>query len=228
MSSSPKKPNLILRSIAGFLYIVLLVFGLAWRFDYWQGWVFIILNGLVIILIVYLFSNKMDLIQERLHPGPGVKWWDKVFFAIYKPLALSVIVVGVLDSGRFGWTVNFSVWLYAWGILVYCIAIWIVYWAMWTNNFFSSQVRIQTDRGHYVVQNGPYRFVRHPGYVGAILLFLGLALVLGSYLALVPALIMIPLILTRTYLEDSTLHNELPGYAEYAQKVRYRLFPGIW
>ena len=228
MSSDPKKPNLVLRSIIGFLYLVLLVFGISLRFDYWQGWVFLLLNGFVIILTVNFFSKRRNLLLERMHPGPGVKWWDKIFFAIYQPLALIVMITGILDSGRRRWTVHFPVWLYVWGILVYGIAILIIYWAMGTNYFFSSKVRIQTDRGHYVIQDGPYRFVRHPGYVGAMLLFLGLALVLGSYMALLPALIMIPLILIRTYLEDATLQNELPGYKDYSQKVRYRLLPGIW
>jgi len=101
-------------------------------------------------------------------------------------------------------------------------------WAMWTNRFFSSVVRIQTDRGHHVVQGGPYRLIRHPGYVGAILSVLSTAVVLGSLWSLIPAGLTTVLVSVRTALEDATLQRELPGYAEYASKVRYRLLPGVW
>ena len=104
----------------------------------------------------------------------------------------------------------------------------IVYWAMWTNDFFSSRVRIQTDRGQYVVTNGPYRFVRHPGYVGAIIFLPASALLLGSIYALIPVAIDIFLLIIRTYLEDLTLQKELPGYTDYVKKVRFRLIPCIW
>jgi protein-S-isoprenylcysteine O-methyltransferase Ste14 len=103
-----------------------------------------------------------------------------------------------------------------------------ILWAMWTNRFFSSHVRIQTDRGHYVVTDGPYRFVRHPGYAGAIVWVPATALLLGSLYALIPAAITIVLIIIRTYLEDVTLQKELPGYADYARKTRFRLVPRIW
>jgi protein-S-isoprenylcysteine O-methyltransferase Ste14 len=99
---------------------------------------------------------------------------------------------------------------------------------MWTNRFFSSTVRIQTDRGHEVVEGGPYRFMRHPGYVGAILLVTSISLVLGSLWALIPAGVVAVLLIIRTCLEDITLQRELTGYADYARRVRFRLVPGIW
>jgi protein-S-isoprenylcysteine O-methyltransferase Ste14 len=108
------------------------------------------------------------------------------------------------------------------------LAVFITLWAIWINRFFSSVVRIQKERGQEVIQDGPYRFVRHPGYVGGILLALGNALVLGSLWALIPAGIMSLLLVIRTYLEDITLQRELPGYTDYTRKVKYRLLPWIW
>jgi protein-S-isoprenylcysteine O-methyltransferase Ste14 len=99
---------------------------------------------------------------------------------------------------------------------------------MWVNNWFSSTVRIQMDRDQHVVQDGPYRYVRHPGYVGGILMAVSASLILGSLWALIPASIVVLLLVIRTYLEDTTLQKELPGYADYTKKVRYRLVPGLW
>jgi protein-S-isoprenylcysteine O-methyltransferase Ste14 len=99
---------------------------------------------------------------------------------------------------------------------------------MGANAFFSAVVRIQTDRGHQVADRGPYRFIRHPGYLGAIAFSLGVPLLLESWWALIPGLMSVILFLVRTHLEDQTLQEELPGYSEYAQKVRFRLFPGFW
>jgi protein-S-isoprenylcysteine O-methyltransferase Ste14 len=101
-------------------------------------------------------------------------------------------------------------------------------WAMDANAYFSTVVRIQSERGHTVCRSGPYRFVRHPGYVGYTLQALGMPFLLGSLWALLPALVMAVAMVIRTVLEDRTLQAELPGYREYAQEVRYRLVPGIW
>ena len=157
-----------------------------------------------------------------------MKWWDKVFFALYIPSFLAILAVASLDVGRFRWTASLPLPVYVVGYIILFLAYGIVFWAMWTNRFFSSVVRIQTDRGHHVVQEGPYRFVRHPGYVGAILLGLASAVVLGSIWALIPAGLMATLIIVRTALEDITLRRELPGYSAYARKVKYRLLPGVW
>jgi len=104
----------------------------------------------------------------------------------------------------------------------------VLVWAMAANKFFSATVRIQEERGHTVATGGPYRYVRHPGYVGWLMLTLATPVVLGSRWALVPAGITVILTILRTALEDRTLHSELEGYREYAERVRYRLLPGIW
>ena len=104
----------------------------------------------------------------------------------------------------------------------------LAHWAMLANPFFEKTVRIQEERGHHVATGGPYRFVRHPGYVAFILMGFALPLGVGSAWALVPAGLNAALIVARTALEDRTLRRELPGYAEYAQRTRYRLLPGVW
>ena len=96
------------------------------------------------------------------------------------------------------------------------------------NKFFEPSVRIQTDRGHHVIDTGPYAIIRHPGYAFGFAFFLGIPLALGSLWGLIPAIIMSALLVVRTVLEDRTLQNELPGYKQYAERVRYRLVPGVW
>ncbi len=211
-----------------FLFMMVIIFVSAGRLTYWQGWVY---GGVSIILFVTsapMFINKTDLIKERQRPGPGVKWWDKIFFALYVPGYIAVYIVGCLDAGRFGWSPQLPASVYAIGYTVLAASHFLVMWAMWTNRFFSSAVRIQTDRGHAVVQDGPYRFVRHPGYMAGILMGGCIALVLGSLWALIPAAFVAVLVVVRTYLEDITLQRELAGYGEYVEKVKYRIVPGIW
>ncbi len=221
-------PKMMARSFL-FLFLMLVsVFILAGRLTYWQGWLF---GGILVIFLVVLsvlFADKKDLIAERIRPGPGTKWWDKIFFALYIPMALSVIVVAALDAGRFNQTARIPAAVYIISYIVLVPSYLLVVWAMWTNKFFSRAVRIQTDRGHYVVQNGPYRFVRHPGYLGGIFAFISQPLALGSLWALIPSVAIVILLVIRTYLEDITLQKELPGYADYARKVCFRLLPPIW
>ncbi len=211
-----------------YLLLIAGLFVLAGRLDYWQGWLFAAACIVLVIVISVLFADKKELLQERIHPGPGVKSWDKIFFSIYLVLFASVIVISTLDAGRFGWSVPLAAYVYVIAYVVLIVSYAGLIWAMWTNKFFSSRVRIQTDRGHYVIQDGPYRFVRHPGYLAAVFSFLALPLALGSLFGLIPAALVIISIIIRTILEDKTLQAELPGYSDYAQKVRYRLFPGVW
>ncbi|MFX1452947.1 MAG: methyltransferase family protein, partial [Promethearchaeota archaeon] len=137
----------------------------------------------------------------------------KLFLSLYKFL---------------GWRSDFPWWVYIIGYVIYFYAQLLKYWCMWTNRWFSSTVRIQFDRDHKVVQDGPYRFIRHPGYISGILIGYGSSLILGSLWGLIPASIVLVLLVIRTSLEDKTLQKELPGYAEYTKKVKHRLLPGIW
>jgi protein-S-isoprenylcysteine O-methyltransferase Ste14 len=121
-----------------------------------------------------------------------------------------------------------SWWFVGAGYLLLTIGMSITIWAQAVNRFFEPGVRIQTERGHHVVDKGPYALIRHPGYVAACLLFAGTALALGSWWALVPVAGAVLLLLLRTAWEDRTLKVELPGYADYAQRVRFRWLPGLW
>ena len=218
----------MISSFVSIIAIGVAIFALAGRLDYWQGWLFFSTFLVLMTGFGVFFTKKQDLTQERVRPGPGVKWWDKIFLAIHVPLSLSVSLLAALDAGRFHWSPQLPIVLYPVMFVLILTGSCIICWAMWTNNFFSSGVRIQTDRGHYVVTDGPYRYVRHPGYVGVIIFMPASALLLGSIYALIPAAIDIFLLIIRTHLEDLTLQKELPGYADYAKQVRFRLIPCIW
>lgn len=218
----------MIRSFISIIAIGVAIFALAGRLDYWQGWLFFSIFLIFMIAASVFFVKKPDLIQERLRPGPGVKWWDKIFLAVHIPLYFSISLLAALDAGRFHWSPQLPIVLYPVMFVLILTGSCIICWAMWTNNFFSSGVRIQTDRGHYVVTEGPYRYVRHPGYVGAIIFTPASALLLGSIYALIPVAIDIFLLIIRTYLEDLTLQKELPGYTDYTKQVRFRLIPCIW
>jgi protein-S-isoprenylcysteine O-methyltransferase Ste14 len=201
-------------SFIGIIAMGVAIFALAGRLDYWQGWLFFSTFLVLMVAFGVFFTKKQELIQERFRPGPGVKWWDKIFFVLYIPLYFSVSLLAALDAGRFHWSPQLPVAIYPVMFVLILLGYCIIYWAMWTNNFFSSRVRIQTDRGQFVVTDGPYRYVRHPGYVGMIVFTPASAVLLGSLYALVPAGITIVLLIIRTYLEDLTLQKELPGYTD--------------
>ena len=157
----------------------------------------------------------------------NVKAWDRVIMAIYTVLLLLTLVLAGLDAGRYRWSdVPFIGQVL--GLAGVFLAAALIFWTILTNAYLGRMVRIQEDRGHQVVTGGPYAHVRHPMYVGIIVLFPCMALFLGSSWALVPASLIAILMVVRTALEDRTLQAELPGYAEYARKTRYRLLPGVW
>jgi protein-S-isoprenylcysteine O-methyltransferase Ste14 len=141
---------------------------------------------------------------------------------------MSLFVVAGLDVGRLHWSDTVPLWGQIVALLGFALSFAFIVWAMVVNNFYSRVVRIQGDRGQYVVTEGPYRFVRHPSYIGSILSWVCAALALGSWLALVSVALVAATVVVRTALEDRTLREELPGYVEYAQRVHYRLLPGVW
>jgi len=219
---------MLVRIYAFFLLTMSILFILAGRLTYWQGWLFGGTYFILLVIISIKFTDRKDLIYERLKPGPGVKWWDKIFFRFYIFLSICLLAVSTLDGGRFKWSPQLPAILYIVSYAMLLISYLFILWAMWINKFFSSRVRIQTDRNHYVIQEGPYRFVRHPGYLGGIFWLLTFPLILGSLWGLIPALLDVIAIIIRTYLEDKMLQKELPGYTDYANRVRYRLMRGIW
>ncbi len=225
---TPKaRTQLVLRGILAPIISVALLFGLAGRWDYWQGWVYFALNTGIVILMSTVLTPHRELMEERLNPKEGVKSWDKVYFAITTPLYFAGLALGGLDA-RFHWSTDMPLLVYWCGVIVFLLGHAIMQWARYTNSFFSSMVRIQTDRGQTICKSGPYRYVRHPGYTGGILFTAVSGIVLGSWLACIPQVLAALLLVWRTSMEDRTLQAELPGYTEYTQETRYRLAPRVW
>ncbi len=212
-----------------FIPCILLVCGgdLGW----WQGWVYSVL--------LFLAGIAGRILAEKRHPGilverssiektQNTKPWDKLLSPLMAiSLTFPLVIVAGLDH-RYVWTPSFSTWLNIIGLVIIMIGYVLAAWALIENRFFSSTVRIQTDRGHSVCDSGPYRIVRHPGYAGNLLALPGMVLALGSVWILIPAIIALIITVIRTSLEDRTLQEELPGYQDYVQRVRYRLIPWIY
>jgi protein-S-isoprenylcysteine O-methyltransferase Ste14 len=156
------------------------------------------------------------------------KPWDKALLSTYGILGFYVVPVVIgLDVGRYHWS-SLGTWAAVVGTLMFAVGSVVLTWSMLVNTHFEATVRIQTDRGHKVVTTGPYAFVRHPGYVGAALWPLAASLIVGSAYGLIPAAAAVLVLVIRTHLEDNVLRTELPGYADYARKTKYRLLPGLW
>jgi len=193
-----------------------------------EAWIFVLLYfALVTWLMLWLKKKSPGLLRERTARRKDCKGWDKTIITVYTLVIVALVVVTGLDAKRFGWS-EVPSYVKVLGFLGYLPAIGFAFWAMLENAYASNVVRIQEDRGHEVCTTGPYRFIRHPMYVGVIFSLIFIPLSLGSYYALILSGLAIVLFILRTMLEDKTLQNELPGYKEYAEKVRYRLFPGIW
>lgn len=220
--------NIIFKSLFGIVFVVALVFICAGKWLYWQGILYCVLTVSMLIVSFLCVAHNPGLIHERLKPGKGVKAWDKVYWAVSTPLFFVTISLSALDSGRFGLSPELPAAVYVIASVVYITGNLLFAWARRTNNFFSSVVRIQKDRGHMVCQDGPYKYVRHPGYLGGLLYTAATPLLLGSLWALIPTGITIVLMLIRTSLEDKTLEDELEGYKEYKTRVKHRLIPLIW
>ena len=176
--------------------------------------------------IAILWRVNPEIFAARARFQPGTKGWDLSLM----PLQIGSLVVLPVIAGldfRFGWSVV-PLPVVLLGYAAFLVGFAGMTWAQATNRFFEPGVRIQSDRGHHVVDSGPYSVVRHPGYSSASLLAVGMALALGSWWALVPALVAIAVLVYRTGREETTLRAELAGYTEYTGRVRYRWLPGIW
>ena len=208
----------------------LLLFPFAGRWDWGMGWALI---GLIAAATVFsrllLIRVNPDLLNERANSldAENTKPWDKALAPAMGLTPLLVLVVAGLDD-RFQWSPTLSFTLQMTGLALAALGYGLATWAMLANRFFSGVVRIQTERGHAVVDSGPYAVVRHPGYTGTLIAGLGFPLALSSLWALLPLLLVIVVTAVRTRLEDQTLQQELPGYSEYVKRTRYRLLPGIW
>ena len=202
----------------------------AGHFDIPRAWLFFSVTFVYLIVsTTALFKLNPELLVQRLkRKREGSKLWDEILVRVCNLTVLIVVpAIAGLDVGRFHWS-NIDVHFAVVGLVLFAISTVILNWAMIANPYFEPAVRIQKDRGHRAIANGPYRIVRHPGYLVGIFYILSVPLIVGSVFTFIPAGIYAFLMIIRTLLEDSTLCRELDGYSEYAKRVRYRLLPGIW
>lgn len=215
----------VVKSVLAGLVMAVALFWVAGRWNWLMGWVY---AGLMALTAVSgILASGPELLAERSGVQKGAKQWDvplAILVARVGPL-VTLLVAG-LDE-RLGWS-GVADWPQWAAVLLALLGTAITAWAMATNRFFSAVVRIQEDRDHRVITGGPYHYVRHPGYAGAILFTLVTPLILDSLWALVPAVLTVAVLVVRTAKEDRTLQEELGGYTEYTRTVRYRLLPGVW
>jgi protein-S-isoprenylcysteine O-methyltransferase Ste14 len=219
--------SVVLGILSGLAFLALIgaiLLGCAGRWDLPFFWAY--LGIWTAGVLAAAFVADPTLMKERLRPGPGGK--DYLVLAVVTPLWLGQHAVAGLDVGRFHWSDTVPLAVQVLGLLATAAAFAVMEWAVAVNRFFSSVIRIQTDRGHHLVTDGPYHYVRHPAYAACPFLFIGSGLALGSWLAALVGVLMVFPMLRRTALEDRTLREQLEGYAAYAGQVRYRLFPGVW
>ncbi len=224
-------PRQWIRLVVVYLLIPLILFICSRDPGWWQAWLYS--------MLILAAGIGGRIWAEQRHPGltserqnieniQNAKAWDKLLAPL---MAVSVgfpmVIVAGLDH-RFNWSPEFPLWLIIIGIILILLGYTFAAWAMAENRFFSSVVRIQTERGHVVCDSGPYRFVRHPGYAGNILALFGIVLALNSVWTLIPATVASIIAVIRTVLEDQTLQDELSGYRDYVRRVPYRLIPGIY
>jgi len=200
-------------------------------FFWWQAWIYSV--------VVFIAGVGGRALAEMAHPGLmmertkykgaiGVKKWDKILAPLVSiSISFPLYIVAGLDHLN-RWSPDFPFFVEIIGLALCIAGYGIAIWALVENKFFTSTVRIQADRGHTVCDTGPYRIVRHPGYAGNVLAMAGIILLLESYWTIIPALIALILIIIRTELEDRMLKEELQGYRVYANRVRYKFFPGVY
>ena len=218
--------------VFAYLLVPLILFSLSGDVAWWQAWLF---SLLVLVMGVcgraFAERNHPGLMSERMSLGRGheVKRWDRYLGPMLGiGLLYPHVIVAGLDRYH-GWTTTtFPLWVNLMAFAIITLGYLLAAWAIYKNRYFSLLVRIQKDRGHQVCDTGPYQFIRHPGYSGNVLSSFFIALLLNSWWVMIPAVIALLIAVIRTILEDRTLINELPGYEDYASRVRYKFVPGIW
>lgn len=229
------KTKLITPKILVRLFIVIVIVPLtpmiiSGEWGWWEAWAYAIINilGFVISRVLAARRNP-DIITERARSMElqDAKPWDKILSPALAFGGLLILIVVGADKG-FGWSTPFSLNAKIAALIILVLGYVLGSWALIENRFFSGVVRIQSDRGHHVVTTGPYGFVRHPGYAGALWTYIAMPILFDSIWAFIPTVLLIGVLILRTSLEDRTLQAELPGYKEFTKQTRYRLFPGVW
>ena len=215
----------MIQVVVQFLVIVAILLVTSGHVEWVWLWAYICVG--ICILAVNALVLPRELIAERGQPKEGTKRWDRILTTLTIFPTLGTLIVAGLDE-RFDWSPELSVAIHIFALVLMTLGQGLFSWAMASNKFFSTAVRIQMDRDHTVATGGPYRYVRHPGYSGYILSILATPLIFGSLWGLIPAGLTACLFIVRTVLEDRTLQEELTGYRDYTTRVRYCLVPGLW
>jgi len=217
--------------IIGPLIMATIFFACAGKMDLNRAWIYFIMIQVYYIigtLVIAIKNPGLMNVRGARRSKEDSKSWDKIIVPIFGIFAfyLQPALMG-LDVGRYNWSGLSDPWMIP-GISIYTLGFILNYWAMYVNTHFETNVRIQKDRDHKVIQDGPYRLTRHPGYTGIILCHMAAPLILGSFYGLFAGILTAITLIIRTSMEDRTLQNELDGYEAYTHKTKYRLFPGIW
>jgi len=212
------------------VFVPMLPLIISWQWDWWEAWAYATVSIFGFVISRYLAGRKNPgLLVERgkflQHQNPDP--WDKFLSPLLGFGGGIIPIVAGIDA-RFGHSAQFSLGLKIFAIVLLLIGYAIGTYALIANRFFSGMVRIQSERGHHVIDTGPYSWVRHPGYTGSLITYPVIPLLLDSWWAFIPVILTIVIIILRTKLEDKALQEKLDGYREYAQRVRYRLIPGVW
>ncbi len=217
-----------LRFVLGVPVLLALVLVPAGTIRWPAGWLFVVVLVVCLALnMVVLVALNPAVVDARLHGRRDDHPRDRRVAVVTAIAVLGIFVVAGLDF-RHGWTPQWAVWRHAAGVALLVLGDLIFLWSATVNRFFTKEVAVQTERGHVVVSAGPYRFVRHPGYVGFSLMLVGIPLILGSAWACIPGVVSVGGLAVRTAFEDAMLREGLPGYRDYAARVRSRLVPGLW
>jgi len=232
-NSPEKRKQLLTRAIIRvilFNTIVGLAFFLpAGHVNWSQVWVLLVL-WVFYYLIMFFIGLRVspDMVLER---AKGIqkegKVYDRIIISVYILTFAALAITAGLDVGRYNWS-DVPVWGEIAAFIPVLLAYALPIWATFSNPFAAGVMRIQEERGHHAISAGPYRFIRHPMYLGTVIFGIFSPIFIGSWWALIPGFAMACVFIVRTALEDRVLHEELPGYQAYAQQVQYRIFPGIW
>ncbi|MBN2092198.1 isoprenylcysteine carboxylmethyltransferase family protein [candidate division KSB1 bacterium] len=223
-------PQIVIQLVFLIIGVPFLPLLISWRWDWWEGWVFALLHIFGFIISRLLAARRHpDIIAERARSmqHENTQSWDKILAPLTGLGGVLIALVAGLDK-RFDLSPAFSTSAKMVSLMFFVAGFIIASYALIENRFFSGVVRIQRDRGHRVISSGPYRWIRHPGYAGALLTYLATPVFLDSGWTIIPVILITMILVIRTSLEDKTLQNQLAGYAEYAKRVRYRLLPGVW
>lgn len=222
------KTSLIFKQLFGTILFFSLIFISAGTLSFWQGWVYVIIGIIMMVLSLTVFRLDSELMEERSKPGAGVKSWDKLILGLSFLVTLGMYVTAGFDSGRYHRPKDINWIAFSAGVFMTISGQLLFLIAQKQNKFFSSTVRIQYDRGHTVCDTGLYKIVRHPAYLGSIIQATGFPLLFCSPWSVIPVSVLILLFVIRTHFEDKTLNTELKGYSEYSSITRYKLVPFIW